>query len=304
MQIYSHEIVTTRTPLRVSLLGGGTDLPDFRARYGGCVISMAIDKYIYVTLRQRTDSEVVIDSPFGHDKELGHALIAQMLERYPVNHGVSIWLSSDVTHRGCGLGTDSALIVGFLKALFYLTGEKDAILIDAVLEIYQTKGNVGTQDIYPAIYSGYNHIRFDAEGVKINNLGAPPFLSKLMLFLTGERDSRDIQSAAKSDDALLEIKSHVNDFLQGTKDIAYYLRKNWAAKRRSSGAVTDKWIDAIYEMGIEAGACAGKLLGAGGGGYMLFYVEEKDQDAVRDKMNAHGLPELKIGLDTVGSTVI
>lgn len=317
----TNEITITRTPLRVSFFGGGTDLPDFSRRYGGCVVSMAIDRYIYVGLRKRSDTLITIDTPFGHEScenvhQIEHPSIRRVLQKYSINHGLSIWVSSDVTHLGCGLGTDSAVVAGFLNGLFRLRGRSlsPLQLAQATAQIQLEMGDSGVQDAYPIALGGYNYLRFNPDdSVDIEHLGQPKYLDELMLFYIGARDSRKVQSAPKSDEMLMKLKGLTEQFVQrqdksrsedaDKSAFVCFLSKNWEYKRQSSVAVSNEKINTIYEAGISLGASAGKLLGAGGGGYMLFFVRKENQAGVRRVMMDMGLLELTFGMDKEGSQV-
>ena len=314
-------MIITRTPLRISFFGGGTDLPDFSRRYGGCVVSMAIDRYIYVGLRKRLDSLITVDTPFGHEScenahQIEHPCIRAVLQKYGINHGLSVWLNSDVTHLGCGLATDSAVIAGFLNGLFRLRGRSLPVLrlAGATAQIQLEMGNSGVQDAYPVALGGYNYLRFNPDdSVDVECLGEPKHLDELMLFYIGARDSRKVQSAPKSDEMLMKLKDLTEQFVQrqdksrsedaDKSAFVCFLSKNWEYKRQCSVAVSNERIDAIYEVGIDAGASAGKLLGAGGGGYMLFFVRQENQAEVRRAMGDLGLPELTFGMDKEGSQI-
>ena len=322
------KMIITQTPLRISFFGGGTDLPNFYRRHGGCVVNMAIDRYVYVGLRKRLDSRITIDSPFGHEScenphHIEHQCIRAVLQNYGVNHGLSVWINSDVTHLGCGLGTDSAVIAGFLNGLFRLRGGSlpPLQLARAAAQIQLEMGNSGVQDAYPVSLGGYNCLRFSPDdSVDVESLGEPKYLEELLLFYIGARDSRAVQSAPKSDEMLMKLKNLTERFAQhqdksrsacpdaigedaDKSAFEYFLSKNWEYKRQCSVAVSTERIDRIYETGIDAGASSGKLLGAGGGGYLLFFVWTENQAAVRRAMGDLGLLELTFGIDREGSRI-
>ena len=304
-------MIITRTPLRISFFGGGTDLPEFSRKHGGCVVNMAIDRYVYVGLRKRLDSLITIDTPFGHEScetfhQIIHPCIRTVLQKYSINHGLSIWVSSDVTHLGCGLGTDSAVIAGFLNGLFRLRGRSltPLRLAQATAQIQLEMGNSGVQDAYPVSLGGYNYLRFNPDdSVDVECLGQPKYLDELMLFYIGARDSRKVQSAPKSDEMLMKLKDLTCQFVQDQDKFVCFLSKNWEYKRQCSMAVSNERIDTIYEAGIDAGASSGKLLGAGGGGYMLFFVWQENQADVRRAMGDLGLPELTFSMAEEGSQI-
>ena len=308
-------MITVKTPLRVSFFGGGSDLPHFVEKYGGAVISMTINKYVWVSMRKRQDSLIVLDSPFGHEcceaeHQIKHPSVRTVLQKYGVSSGISVWITSDVTHLGCGLGTDSALIVGLLNALFFLNHRSLASiqLAQAAAQIQLEIGDSGVQDGYACAVGGYNHYNFEKDGsVQITKLAVPSFSGNLMLFNTGKfRDSRKIQSAPKSDEMLLEIKRLANDFTKipvDKQDQAFpeFLGYAWDFKRRTSSSISNERIDQIYEQAMMSGAKAGKLLGAGGGGYFLFYVQEKYKANVRRLLSNIGVVEMPFTFDPNGT---
>lgn len=311
-------MITTRTPLRISFFGGSSDLPEFSRKYGGEVVSMAINKYIWVCVRKRQDSLITLDSPFGHEcctvaDQLKHPFVRAVLQKYGVpSCGISIWITSDVTHLGCGLGTDSALIIGLLYGLFFFKSRllTPLQLAQASTQLQLEIGGSGVQDAYACAFGGYNHIVFEKdESVRVENLGTPPFLRNLMLFNTGLfRDSHKIQSVPKSDEMILEIKRLAGDFLEINPDeqvkvFPEFLRYAWDFKRRTSSSVSNERIDQIYEQAMMSGAKAGKLLGAGGGGHFLFHMEEKDQANVRSKLSNIGVGEVPFTLEPKGIKV-
>ena len=312
-------IVIARTPLRISFFGGGTDLPEFSSLYGGEVVSTAIDKYLYVGLRTRQDSLITLDSPFGHEQvgkisDLRHNLIKTVLKAFTWDTGLSIWIVSDVAATGCGLGSSSALIVGLLHALLKMSGKKDMLcsrpsLANFAAQIEQQLGDHGVQDAYGSVYGGCNHLSFHTDG-SVNIKPFPQFglQEKLMLFNVGiSRSSRIVQSHKKSTTTLLEIKNLAHRFLaerHPERVFSSYLKDTWSLKRSVSPAISSPYLDDIYRQALAAGASSGKLLGAGGGGHFLFYVEKDKREPVKQKLLGSGVTQVPFLFENRGSTIM
>ena len=338
------EKIISKTPLRISFVGGGTDIADFYRKYGGEVISTTIDKYITVQVTPCTDKQIAITTtgntesekvrrgeseqkqiPLSHFPtfspaaswqvvnsldEIKHPLIREALRKTGVESGVSIEVRSDISARGTGLGSSSALTVGLLNALYAYTGERcnaERLAHEACdIEINILGNPIGKQDQYAAAYGGLRRFWFEPDdnvnvellpqkGVGNND---PPFresqscspLEKyLMLFYTGiQRSANAIlseQKRAASPTSLLKIRELVpklcNALMRDDFDkVGQLLHENWQLKRGLAGAISNDQLDTIYRLALDAGALGGKLLGAGGGGYFLFHVPAKEQGTV------------------------
>ena len=297
-----------RAPLRVSFFGGGTDLPKFYERYGGAVVGMAIDRYITVEVQERADSQVTLNSDLGYEADtITHAEVSAVLDEIEVD-GVDIFIKSDVTPHGCGLGTSSALICALLKAL--KPRQTRIQVARAASRIGLKIGNQGIQDFWLTALGGWRYLYISELGRvwQYQFMDLDAVVPHLMLFdLNRNRDSHLIQSRSKNVEALKRLKTVAVDFMQELQRCEVFpdfLRQAWELKRRSSDAITDSDIDAIYEIGVKAGAKAGKLLGAGGGGHFLFYVEPPAQANIRQVLTDIGLTEVKFRLDTKGVRLI
>lgn len=323
MPIYSeksNDIIITRTPLKMSFFGGGTDLPDFSRKYGGCVVGTAIDKYLYVAIREREDSMITLDTPFGHETcstvhQLKHPLVQAILENIALNPdpigdafegGVSIWITTDMPAHGCGLGTSSALMVGLLAGLSHIRRrpKRQWTIAQQVAAIQLRMGGSGVQDAYLCALGGTRYFEFNPDdSVTVKDL---PDLdsSELMLFDTGfARDSRGVQSEKKSEEQLMQIKQLAQAFVSienSQEEFPTFLKQTWELKRLVSSSISNERLDEIYDAAVDAGADAGKLLGAGNGGHFVFHVKPKYQGNVRQRLSDMGLKEVPFNFDRQG----
>lgn len=307
-------MLITRTPLRISLFGGGTDYPAWFREHGGKVLSTTIDKYSYLTVRylpQYFDYRYLIKySAVEKTKRLEsieHPSVRECLRFLNVTRGVEIAYSSDVPAMS-GLGSSSAFTVGLLNALYALQGKtvtKRQLALDAIhVEQEKIKESVGSQDQVAAAFGGLNKITFGGrdhflvEPLRLPAERLQALESHLMLFFTGI--ARTASSIAKeqirkierkqcnlADLAALTDKAE-NILLHGKlspDEFGRLLHESWKLKRCATDKITTPRIDAIYAAARRAGAIGGKLLGAGGGGFMLFFVEPDRQGHVRKALS-------------------
>ncbi len=324
-------MIISRTPIRISLVGGSTDIANFYRQYGGEVISTAIDKYISVRITKRRNSQITINTPDHHETvyspdQIQPPLIREAVRKTDVTGGVSITVTSDIPSRGCGLGSSSALTVGLLNALYTYRGiemSTETLAQQACqIEIERLNQPIGKQDQYIAAYGGLKRIQFNRdESVHTQEIPATPetiarLEESLTLFYTGiQRRAETIlhkQKRSASPQTLLQIKELVPVFydvlVKGGKDhlckIGYLLDLAWQLKRSLCDSISNPMLDTIYERAIAAGALGGKILGAGGGGYFLFYVPTEKQHAVTTALADLGLLRLGFRLEQKGSQVI
>lgn len=294
----------------MSFFGGGTDFPDFYKEHGGAVISTTFDKYCYVNVRH-------LPRFFDYSTELSYAKIERVTEidriehpaireamKYLDMHELRLTYEADLPARS-GLGTSSSFAVGMLNAFYALKGkyaDKKKLADDAIyLERVLCGESGGVQDQIAASYGGLNRINFNADGYEVNPVIISPerkiqLNRNLMLYFTGfSRFSSDIQKTTQKalvdkEKQLLEMLELVDEaekILTSKTELAEFgrlLDYTWRLKRGISSGISTDSIDRLYEKGIEAGALGGKLLGAGGGGFLLFYVEEDKQEAVHKAM--------------------
>ena len=338
-------MIISRTPIRISFVGGGTDIANFYRGYGGEVISTAIDKYISVRIAKHTNSQIAINTP--HHREtvsdpdhIQHPLIREAVRKtFPPacggikggspasGTGISLTVTSDIPSRGCGLGSSSALTVGLLNALYTYQGieiSTETLAQQACeIEIERLNQPIGKQDQYIAAYGGLRRIQFNRdESVHTQAIPVTPetiarLEENFTLFYTGiQRRAETIlneQKRSASPQTLLQMKELVSAFydvlVKGNYGDCFYevghlLHRAWELKRSLYDSISNDKLDTIYECAIAAGALGGKILGAGGGGYFLFYVPTAKQEAVTAALSKLGLSRLGFHFEPQGSQVI
>lgn len=299
-------MIITKTPFRMSFFGGGTDMPEFFMEHGGAVISTTFDKYCNVNVRHLPRffnyTDEVVYSKIERVTDVGdivHPAIREAMKLLDM-HEIRLTYEADLPARS-GLGTSSSFAVGMLSAFYSLKGkyaDKKKLADDAIyLERTLCNEAGGWQDQIAASYGGLNRINFGSNGYTVDPVIISPerkqqFNRNLMLFFTEfTHFSAEVQSANKKADNTaqkLEMLSLVDEaqaiLTDKTKDldeIGRLLDVTWRLKRQTGNKVSTDSIDMLYDRGIKAGALGGKLLGAGGGGFLLFYVEPDKQKAVR-----------------------
>jgi len=305
-------MIITQTPFRMSFFGGGTDFSGFYDEYGGAVLSTTFDKYCYVTVRHlprffeySTHLTYSKTEYVNNSDEIQHPAIRNAMKWLDM-HEIRLTYESDLPARS-GLGTSSSFAVGLLSAFYSLKGkyaDKRRLADDAIyLERVLCNEAGGVQDQIAASFGGLNRINFSKDGYSVN----PVIISAerkqalndhLMLFFTGfSRFSADIQESTQivlkdKTKQLLEMKSLVDDAERilinkniSIDDFGKLLDYTWHLKKSISTVISTNFIDEQYNKAIKAGAIGGKLLGAGGGGFLLFYVPLDKQDAVKEALS-------------------
>ena len=310
-------MVISKTPLRMSFFGGGTDFREYfqKSRFGyGSTISTAIDMYVYITVNKRFDGKLhivyseseLVDSV----EDVKHNIIRNALKIVGIKKGVEIIYMADIPIAGIGIGlaSSSALSVGVLNALHAYLGDhvsKEQLAQEACrLEIQMMGQPIGIQDQYAVAYGGFNRYRFysdDSVGVEhivCKREYLDSFKKNLMLFFTGiTRNSGTILGEQKNN---VDDREKQLDALVASVDEAYenlsagnidqlgkMLHKGWLTKKQLASKISNPEIDEMYKNARNAGALGGKVLGAGGGGFLLLYVPEQKQDAVRERLSAY-----------------
>ena len=321
-------MIITRSPMRITLGGGGTDLQSYYSNHVGFVLAMAIDKYFYSIISPRADNKIqVISSDFktmelnyGNEIErISLRIPSVVLKHFNIEKGCNIFLSSEIP-SGTGLGSSGSVMVNMVKAISTFNNldlsRKEIAELACYLEIDVMNAPVGKQDQYMASYGGIKNLIFQKDGtVEVLDVNVPNSVRKeiednLLLFYTGlRRDSSSILGEQKkASPNTLEHLHFIKDL--GVKsrnalasgDMATFadlMRKHWEHKKRLAGGVTNERIDKLYNIGISSGALGGKLSGAGGGGFLLFYVD-KNHDKIRDEMRREGVQELDFKIDIDG----
>lgn len=324
------EVIITRTPLRISLGGGGTDLPSFYTRRGGVVVSAAISKYIYIGMNHTFTPDYIVKyselERAGRVDDIRHPIVREVLTLHPIGPALEVVSLADIP-AGTGLGSSGSFTVGLLRAVYATKREHvaaNALAEEACqIEIDRLGRAVGKQDQYIAAFGGITCFEFEAGGrVRVSPVQIPhptvlDLEEHLLLFFTGY--SRDAEGQlqeqkARSDvgdeamlenlDAIARIAREVKDALEGgdCRRFAYLMNEHWQIKRERSAGMSSDHIDLWYDLGMANGALGGKLVGAGGGGFLLFYAD--DPAAVRSAMASAGLTEVRFTFDHDGSTVI
>ena len=320
-------MIIVQTPLRISFFGGGTDFPSFFMEEGGCVLTSAIDKYIFVVIKERFDNKLRIGytqtEMVDEVNQIHHELIRESLRLTEIEHGVEITTMGDIPSEGSGLGSSSTVTVGALHAMYTYRGEivsAERLAREAcVIEIETLKKPIGIQDQYIAAYGSLRFLEFlpngdvNAERVKISPEAQRALNDNFLLFFTGvSRSSSSIlkEQTINMRDRLSELREIKEmayqariDIEKGNiDDLGILIHQSWELKKRLAGRVSNTHIDEIYETARRAGAIGGKITGAGGGGFLLLYVPYECQNSVRTAL--HGLQELPFRLEADGTKVI
>jgi D-glycero-alpha-D-manno-heptose-7-phosphate kinase len=323
-------MLISRTPLRISLGGGGTDLPSYYRRYGGFVLSAAIDKHVYIAVnRTFTDDYFLKYSQLERvsgPEEIRHPIMRAALELHPVGPSVEIASLADIP-AGTGLGSSGAFTVGLLRALYAYKREHitpgDLAEEAARIEIELLGEPAGKQDHYIAAYGGVTCFEFGAdEAVHVSPLSISTSTlhdleEHLLMFFTGySRQASALlteqQRRTETDDHAMvtglkkvqEVGLRIREALEAgkTREFAALMHEHWLSKRARSKGMSNEAMDRWYEVAIANGALGGKLVGAGGGGFLLFYAE--DPKALRQAMAREGLAEVRFSFEFEGSSML
>lgn len=308
-------MIITQTPFRMSFFGGGTDMESFFIKHGGAVLSTTFDKYCYVNVRHlprffdySTELSYSRTERVTSIEDIEHPAIRNAMKMLDM-HEIRLTYEADLPARS-GLGTSSSFAVGMLNAFYALKGkyaDKKKLADEAIyLERVQCEEAGGWQDQIAASFGGFNRINFNTDGtydvlpVIISPERKKNLNDNLMMFFTGfTRFSSDVQKAnagtketqEAKEKRYLEMLSLVDKAEQiltdkntNLDDFGRLLDHTWKLKKQTGSAVSTNSIDALYEKGMQAGALGGKLLGAGGGGFLVFYVQPEYQEAVKEAM--------------------
>jgi D-glycero-alpha-D-manno-heptose-7-phosphate kinase len=324
-------MVITRTPLRISFFGGGTDYPLWYREHGGSVISTTIDKCCYITCRRLPPffdyhSRVSYSrvENVTSNSAIQHPSVRGCLQFLGMNEGVEIHHVADLPAR-TGLGTSSAFTVGLLLGLYSLRNQmrdRQSLATDAIHVEQDLIGEaVGAQDQVSAAFGGLNRINFERDGsIDVKRMVIPPsrraeFEGHLALYFTGfsrtaseiaQEQLRMTPHKEKELTAMLQLVDEAEGILvnlnRPIEEIGKLMHESWKIKRSLTGKISNASIDEIYDAGLSAGAIGGKLLGAGGGGFMLFFVSPEKREALRLRLKK--LLCVPFSFSTRGSDVI
>jgi D-glycero-alpha-D-manno-heptose-7-phosphate kinase len=323
-------VIITRVPLRITLGGGGTDLPSYYEQFGGFVLSAAISKYIFIAINQTFTPDYFLKysalERVEHPGDIEHPIVREVLTAHDIGPSVEIVSMADIP-AGTGLGSSGAFTVGLLHAVYAFRRDhvSAANLADeaCAIEIDRLRRPVGKQDQYVAAFGGINCLDFSPDGrVAVSPLAISAdtmydLEENLLMFFTGySRRADQVLAEQKTrsergDPRMLDNLHYVKELglrckaalEQGdTEGFAAIMHEHWEYKKKRSASMSNRGIDRGYQLGREAGALGGKLVGAGAGGFLLFYT--RDPRALRQAMAAGGLIEVRFTFDHDGSTVI
>lgn len=323
-------MIISRTPVRMSFVGGGSDMASFYEQSPGAVLSTAIDKYIYVTLNPKFDGGIRVAYSQNEDvqtlSEVKHPIVRKSLEMLNITSGVEITTVADVPSMGSGLGSSSTFAVGLLNALSAYQGRgrgKKWLAQKAChVEIDLCKEPIGKQDQYAAAYGGFNVFEFMENGktrttpVMMDLATRKKLQENIMLFYTGVTRSAS-SILGKQSDMMTDGKTSFNVMREMVQqvpllksilesgdldDFGRILHEGWLMKKSLVNGISNTTFDDMYQAARRSGATGGKILGAGAGGFLMVYAERDKQNAVR--MALSGIKEVDMKFDNLGSQII
>lgn len=322
-------MIISKTPFRISFVGGGTDYKGYYKKSTGAVVSTAIDKYVYVLVNKKFDNKIRISYSKTEivDKvsEVEHPLVREALKMTKIEGGIEIASVADIPSSGTGLGSSSSFLIGLLNALYAFKGvhaTSEKLAKEACeIEVEKLKEPVGKQDQYIAAFGGLEFIQFNPN----DSVFVDPIICKeqtklklqknLLMLYTGvtrkastvlkEQDKRNVNGDNQL--VLNKMVSLAHDLKNSLvnnelKDFGSLLNQNWLLKKTLAGNISNSEIDRWYEIGIKNGALGGKILGAGGGGFLLFYASPEAQ--VKIKQSLKELTPISFSFEPQGSKII
>jgi len=320
-------MIVTQTPLRIGLVGGGTDLPQYYLEHGGRVLNCAIDKYVYVIVKQRFDDDIYVNYSKKEIvpcvEDLAHDLVREAMLMTGVKHGVEITMLADIPSAGSGLGSSSSVTVGLLHALSAYQGRQlageDLAEQACTIEIDLCGKHIGKQDQYIAALGGIRDLHFGpgpnvvAREIELSPFDRRALQRQIMLFYTGVTRSADailneqsanIASTLPQLHCLRDLAASTSERLRSgdVESLGSAIRVGWETKRQLASGVSNERIDQAVERALDAGATGVKVTGAGGGGFLLVICPPEHQRAVRRCL--HAMKELPVKLDGMGSRVV
>lgn len=320
-------MIISQTPLRISLCGGGTDFKNYYIKNEGYVVSAAIDKYLYVIVKERFDELIYVDYSekeiVKNIKDIKHELVREAAIKTDMSPGFEVSMLADIPSEGSGLGSSSSLTVGLLNAFYQYQGIQvtaEQLAKEACeIEIDILKKPIGKQDQYIAAYGGLTAFKFkkdstvEVQKIKLTSELKRKLGSNLLLFFTNiTRKSASIltEQNSKIDDSL-EYYDQIKSLAVSAKDslikedidnIGELLKQNWEIKKNLTSNITNDVINNMYDDAIKGGASGGKIAGAGGGGFLLVYCVRNNQDNLRE--NLKEFREMPFLLEPHGSKII
>jgi D-glycero-alpha-D-manno-heptose-7-phosphate kinase len=323
-------MIISRTPLRMSFVGGGSDLPAFYRRFGGAVVSTAIDKYVYVTVNPKFDHRIRVSYSKTEEVEsverVKHPLVRESMKLLKLEGGLEITSIADIPSRGTGLGSSSSFTVGLLHALHAYAGQyasAEQLAQEACqIEIERCGEPIGKQDQFAAAYGGLNFIEFHPdETVAVNPIVCwketlAALQDNVLMFYTGI--TRKAAGVLKTQQEAMASQRSKQQVMKRMVQMAHDLRaelqrnnleafgellhENWVLKRTMASDISNSRIDRWYERARQAGATGGKLLGAGSGGFLMFYAPQERHEAVARALS--DLRQVPMRFEPQGSKIL
>jgi D-glycero-alpha-D-manno-heptose-7-phosphate kinase len=322
-------VIVSRTPMRMSFVGGGSDIPAYYHFDEGAVLSTSINKYMYVSVNKKFDGDIRLSYSLTEDvndvDKIKHPIVRNTLKMLEISGGIEIASMADIPSKGSGLGSSSSYTVGLLNALYAFKNksisQNELGKLASHVEINLCGEPIGKQDQYSAAHGGINLIKFHSD----ESVTVEPIICKksfieqleksMLMFYTGITRSASTLLREQSDNMNNSVKrSLIKEMANLSYDLKYMfengdlnsvgelLDKNWKLKSQISSGITNPQIDDWYQKGINAGATGGKLLGAGNGGFIMFYVPpEKQKNVINALRNLKRIP---FSFDNLGSQIV
>lgn len=323
-------MLMSKTPLRISFFGGGSDLPAYYRHHQGAVVSTTIDKYIYINVKNKFDDLIRLSYSQTETVEsvnqIKHDLVKTALTLLNIDKSIEITSISDLPSRGTGMGSSSAYLVGLLNALYHFKNSpknQEWLAEQACeIELWQLGKSIGKQDQYIAAYGGLNRFKFNSnESVEVNSIRCSQdtireLQSNLLLMYTNttraaesilEQQSLETKKSEGTRSQIKEMVDMANLFYaqlnnDNLSEVGKMLHDAWMIKRTLTKDISNDYINRCYDIGRNAGAEGGKLLGAGGGGFLMFYADPDAQKRIRE-----ALPDLRavnVRFESKGSRIV
>ena len=318
-------MIITQTSTRLSLFGGNTDFREYFLKHGGLCLTATIDKYVYCIVKKRFDDLIIVNYSKKEVVEdvnnIQHKLVREALRLLGIEKGIEVSFLADIPSKGTGLGSSSSVVIGTLNALHAYLGENvssEQLAREAVqIEIDILKNPIGVQDQYAIALGGLRATQFHQSGdvesqkIAISESVKEDFNNSLMLFYTGEtRKSKEILSSLNIADNIVALDQKkaladegIMNLINGNlKEFGDLLGSSWATKKKSNSKTTNEEIDLMYEKALEAGAIGGKVIGAGGGGFLLVMFSANKRARIREALKDY--KELSFRFNDFGSRII
>ena len=322
-------MIVSRTPLRMSFVGGGSDLPSYYRKEGGAVISTSVDKYVYVTVNKKFDDDIRLSYSVTENEsnvqKIKHPIVRNTLELLDIHGGIEITSISDIPSQGSGLGSSSSYTVGLLHALYIYKGEsisKEKLgKLSSHVEIDLCGDKIGKQDQYAAAFGGLNLIEFKEDDSVIVSpiICKPTTVSKMeesiIVFYTGRTRSAATLLSTQSDkmkradkreimSKMVSLSYEMKALLENddVEFLGELLDANWQLKRQLTAGISDHQIDEWYKKALTAGATGGKILGAGNGGFIMYFAPKEKHIDIEEALS--DLKKISFGFDSEGSRIL